>query len=526
MASSLERAFQIPDVMDAIASWIPLVRYDPMKRSPSFMFTQSTSFLDEYTYTPHHLLSCTLVSRKWHALFTPYLYQDYIGPFIREKGLLGCTLGPKSNSRHIRRFLLQSKDDCRLYRKGLAFSPPTNLVELFLFWTSDENAKLLHHNQGPQLRKLVWHRGALKERMAKVHQDALLNLPYLEELDLSGWIMTDDFLLKMLKACSRTLTTLRLATQGLIEGAYTYEPGTTEYFFELQEHELMLPKLKSLTLDLGLSQRIIAILLQVCPAMEEFRVILGNNYRLFPHIAETLQQRCPNLHAIHYVAPIDSTDGTALWVVRDSEEYILFRDCCSKQGLKHASLRCTKQDIVPIAQALQSHSATLVSLELLQQRGYKTIPPTFMDCVLSLLTTCGSLKDLRLRADCTVDEICQIFHTPWACKGLEAFVIDDYRPSDWDLYHPSPISVGVRAKLLDKCQRARTKTWPGSKHHHEYRHDGQGWFLKPGLEKTYYYHAFVDASMKRKLFEHMSASGIKQAKYVRLNGAEFFAQEQ
>jgi hypothetical protein len=61
----------------------------------------------------------------------------------------------------------------------------------------------------------------------------------------------------------------------------------------------------------------------------------------------------------------------------------------------------------------------------------------------------------------------------------------------------------------------------------EYRNDGQGWFLRPGLEKEDLLEALEEDDWKRQLFKHMhSTSGIRRAKYVRLNSTEFFACDQ
>ncbi|KAK3822894.1 MAG: hypothetical protein J3Q66DRAFT_397367 [Benniella sp.] len=81
--------------------------------------------------------------------------------------------------------------------------------------------------------------------------------------------------------------------------------------------------------------------------------------------------------------------------------------------------------------------------------------------------------------------------------------------------------------LKAERKRIRQSTWPRRFRHHEYRDDGQGWFLKPGLSEDMFTEALADNDWKRRLFEHMyTTSGMRKVKRVNLNSAVFFSHEQ
>jgi len=522
MTSSIERALQIPEILQRVAYWLPLFepKPGPWTKPYSYVFSPSDDFEREYSYAPHNLLPCTLVSRLWNHCFTPYLYHYCIQRRANQRtSTESIPSGFQRNSHHIRRYLAQPKDSPERYRKGLALSPPNNLLDLFLYSVNDENAKLLHCNQGPRLRRLVWHRGAMKDRMAKVHQDALTNLPCLEELDLSGWVMSDDFLFKILKGCSRTLKTLRLqAIQRFEEGVYAYIPDITGDEFYIHEHELMLWNLKSLSLRLDLMSRTAQILMQVCPSLEEFRFGLLGPSLASPLIVDLLRKHCPKLHTIHNHLSADGTDYR--WISNPEAYASVFKDGCPT-GLKHASLTVPRGADDLTMNALLCHTATLVSLELGFIRDWELHHPTFnMDQMSTLFTSCGSLKELRLsHVNCSVESLEQILVAPWTCQDLEVLVIDGYRPSDWS----------IRYQTLSQSQwgQRMQRAYPHNRRQYDYGNDGQGWVMRPELDPEALYNALIDAGWKRRLFDHMyTKSGVRQVKYVRLNETEFFAKEQ
>ncbi|KAF9941477.1 hypothetical protein BGZ65_003147 [Modicella reniformis] len=149
-----------------------------------------------------------------------------------------------------------------------------------------------------------------------------------------------------------------------------------------------------------------------------------------------------------------------------------------------------------------------------------------MKLAAKMLAHCGKLKDVSFlninRETSSMTELLKEY--------LENLIITGYRTS-------FAFVIGI-TPTTDSGSFARRQNWkpsanvsdrarrPRKFRHHEYRDDGQGWFLRLGLDNDSFDKAIEDGEWKRKLFEHMyTTSGIKNAKYVRLNDTEFFALE-
>ncbi|KAG0245311.1 hypothetical protein BGX31_007647 [Mortierella sp. GBA43] len=154
--------------------------------------------------------------------------------------------------------------------------------------------------------------------------------------------------------------------------------------------------------------------------------------------------------------------------------------------------------------ALLFHADTLVMLDI--------------ECPIYLRK--NSMGNLRLSDFCyRVELMARLFTIPWGCQGLEQLIIE---------YRPTGKSITIPPERLEFESKAiRKDASPGKLQHHEYRNDGQGWFLKPGLDQERFLDALEDGDWKRSIFKHMfKTSGIRKAKYIRINQTEFFAREQ
>ncbi|KAG0245309.1 hypothetical protein BGX31_007645 [Mortierella sp. GBA43] len=206
---------------------------------------------------------------------------------------------------------------------------------------------------------------------------------------------------------------------------------------------------------------------------------------------------------------------------------LLFKDGCGPQGLKCASIGLSEGVSDLMKDALLFHANTLVTLEI-ESSYHWNGNPRIMDHirnVASLLKRCRSLKQVRLLDyGYTTASMFMLLSTPWGCQGLEQLVIR-YWPSERYL---TLEDIPRKFKRIEaERKRIRQSAWPRKLRHHEYSDDGQGWFLTPGLDRKKFIQAIIDRDWKRLLFEHMyENSGIRKAKYIRLNQTEFFAQEQ
>jgi len=311
--SSTSRALQLPEILHAIALSIPLFEHDSLLRPSSYSYSPFSCFERYYVYTLRHLLPCTLVSRLWNSCFTPHLYHYYIENYETPLLLLNtrCIKAFQKNHRHSRRYRVFNPD--RRYFSDVRFPEteflPRELVGLFLYTISESTAKLLLCNQGPQLRQLVWSGNRFGCKMEKIYEDALTNLPCLEQLELNEWHVTNELMYRMLQNCSRTLKELKLKAIAGFDEKLFYEdinaicsldnncfvakvPGPSSW---------TLPRLKSLKLVLDDMQSQASVLLpQVCPALESIRIKVKSKGHPVQQLIATLHEHCPHLHTIHY----------------------------------------------------------------------------------------------------------------------------------------------------------------------------------------------------------------------------------
>ncbi|KAF9363854.1 hypothetical protein BGX34_003187 [Mortierella sp. NVP85] len=521
MTSSVEKALQLPEVLDTIAYWVPLFEHKFLFWPPVLCYDDECDE-DFDSYRPRHLYSCTLVSRLWNTCFTPHLYHYFFdsgGSFNTSEG---HTLGLQRNSRHIRRFMSNR------YRGKLSFpieSLSGNIVGLFLHAFHEETAQLLISGQGSQLKQFVARVSSIK--LQNVFENALTRFSCLEELDMRGWgRMANKLVYRILSNCSGTLRELKI--MGLLP-VREEEP----LFFDDPEHGYLnkdpakrphwsLPHLKSLTLELNDRECQTGVHLpRLCPALESICITMDEYVDQIPLFTSILREHCHNLRKIRIGASLPFVRGNYR---RAPLNYtILFRDSCGPRGLQSASLTMPDGIDDYMKDAFLFHADTLVTLELDCLQRPLHDGPMIIENVAQLLGRCKSLKQVLLwQVQSDLSSMAPLLAVPWACQGLEQLVIDGYRPAN----DPSPKA----AENFKESRSPDEELERGQERlisQNAYRNDGQGWFLKPGLEKKDLQEALEDADWKRGLFEHMhSTSGILRAKYVRLNSTEFFACDQ
>ncbi|KAK3822895.1 MAG: hypothetical protein J3Q66DRAFT_330373 [Benniella sp.] len=541
MSSSMSRALALPEILHAIARWVPLFESDAPIRST---FHPPIDF-EDYVYVPNDFRSCTLVSRIWNVVFTPYLYHYYFDNYTEasmEPGSHAFDAFLKHNHlfRRYCSFRKASGEDLVPFKTE---APPRNLIGLFLYSTVGPAANLLLCNQGPQLRQLSWVGQWPLSGMDQIYQDALMNLPCLEELELRMWTVSNDLMYRMLRGCAKTLKTLRLETvKGFDNDIFHYRDdsrvgksikGTNDDHCNEGESRWILPQLKSLQLLLSWELSFSAVLLpQLCPALETIDLRVDMEEHSIPQLVSTLRKNCPNLNSIIYHEGYSMAHEYGYFP--EPEIYAsLFKDSFSSPGLQYASMGLSAGLNQSMTEALLFHATTLVILTL-RYRSRDPFPDGFlsptelgMERLAVLLGQCKHLKELQLFDPvCPVEYLEGLMAAPWGCQQLEQLVIEGYESSASDSRSEANI-LETNKRLAAERKRIRQKAWPRKLRHHEYRDDGQGWFLEPGLEVDAFHEAIADGDWKRRLFGHMhTTSGLRNVNHIKLNGTEFFSQEQ
>ncbi|KAG0245305.1 hypothetical protein BGX31_007641 [Mortierella sp. GBA43] len=567
MSSSTSRALQLPEILHQIAQWIPLFQHGPVSELAQMRYyPMYDHFEPKFTYKPCHLASCTLVSRLWNTCFTPYLYHYYVE---EQEGKDRQCLSFRQHSHLIRRFLPSS--DQAKFAKQLPYEedkPPENLVGLFMYTMRSPLDKLLVLNQGSSLRQLVWTGNSRIAEDAVAHREALMSLTGLEELELRRLTITNGVLYRILCSCAESLRTLRLENvNGFDERAFESgdedldislgHNGDDEEFTNLLAdvttnsmtvaingsssnsdsrlaEPLTLPRLKSLRLLLARGQPKSSVLLvRRCPSLESIHITVDREELPVSLLVEALRENCPHLASIGYYA-MRLDDG----YYPEAPLYAsLVKDSFRSAHLRNISLGLPYGLDDHTMEALLFHAGTLTELELRccanSRLPERRRTPAVMDMkkMVVLLAQCVRLQMVRLiRVRCGIQDLHQLFSAPWGCRGLKTLLIDGYTPTpylstnsqmDATVYHSK------RQELRTRSKRIRQEAWPRKLRHHEYRDDGQGWFLKPGLTGNDFFDALVDGDWKRQLFRHLyTTSHVDSIKFVRLNHTEFYSKEQ
>ncbi|KAG0364309.1 hypothetical protein BC939DRAFT_447274 [Gamsiella multidivaricata] len=528
MSNSSQKALELPEILDAIARSIPV--YDP----PTAFFNFSSE--DPRIFTPHNLLPCTLVSRLWHACFIPYLYHHLFDD--SQSSILRKRLAPfRKHSHHFRYY--HSFSARKVYELPFEISlPPRNLVSLSLHRPSDALLDLLIWNQGSQLRELSCSGDWTTILFKSLHQEALMNLPCLQELVLVRWTLSSDFMYGMLSTCKSSLKRLRIeSVSGLYEDLFfdhekNYS-GPDDHISSAIASKIRAPRfqmtqLTSLALALDWVQSTSSIFFPcVCPALERLDLTVDTESFDFLQLSRNLRLYCPNFHTLRYKEGYSMEYEHGCFPVPDIYAG-LFKNC-SLNGLKYASLGLPMGLNDLMLDALLTHAATLETLKLRNKywnnngRAFSSLE---MSQVLHLLTNCRNLKHLVLNGtNCSVRTLEDLCTQPWVCTKLEYLVIDGYIDSP-PLQELSRSDLRPHQALKEVQQRVRRQAAQFPEVDHEkYKDDGQGWYMRCDMDPLGFLKAKEDEDIKRRLFVHMAEiSGVKGVKYLRLRRTEFFAE--
>ncbi|KAF9942316.1 hypothetical protein BGZ65_005100 [Modicella reniformis] len=570
MSSVASSALNIPEILQEIAQWIPLFEDD--------------------LYAPHNLASCLLVSRLWKTCFTPRLYryfyvnEDHISHsknhVLYSKDQLKSSAFQKHNL-FVR--IILSPSPGPFLRSSPSYEidiPPSigggeglvvgggygNGLGYYSSYFPAGNLSIRSHlhnqyRQWGQLSYLASRRlGAF--RQTQYREILSMDLPCLEELELNGFQVSSELLYEIVWRCAGTLRKLNVAQMIEFDERFikTYgedcnddhDTNYTNYTNytnfnnkdtnitstistsssgnnntigdKIKGGQWTLPRLKSLRLEL------------VNKAAEQ-SLILTRRYEkpCIEQLTSTLREYCPNLHSIGYGSILERTGNYP-----NPESYaLLVKKSFASPRLRCASLSFPRGLEDSMMEALLFHATTLVDLDLrfsvnpLWPGGNRNVANLNMEMICILLSHCDKLKEVRLwGVGCNAHFMDGLFVRPWRCQGLEALVIHGYDSIEIKTNVSRRItsdgSYNDAAKAEEEEYRCLIQDAISRRSRgHEFCDDGQGWFLNPRLAWSKYYDALMNIQWKRRLFEHMyTTSGVKSAKYIRLNDTEFFAEEQ
>ncbi|KAF9198819.1 hypothetical protein BGZ49_000247 [Haplosporangium sp. Z 27] len=406
---------------------------------------------------------------------------------------------------------------------------------------------LLSVNQGPQLKELAFH-AIVRVRpieLSQQCQEAITNLPCLEELDLKNWNINNELMANILGKCS---SKLKILTLNSIAGFDEKLFFGTKYIKEDLEvtgalPPLQLTSLTNLTMLLDWIQSRSAIYFPIlCPALQSLNITVDMDEHDVSQLIKVLQTYCPRLTSIEYHAGYSMLHEYGYYP-KPHIHASLFKD--STSCLKSISTGLPHGLDSLMFDALLTHASTLEVIELRcrTRRSYGSDdgPGPIMERVQKLVVQCKNLKRLTLLdLKCPVEELSLLCVEPWECKNLESLTIEGYKsPEGLD-------RITKTQKMYHK--QMRQNAWPRRLRHHEYRWNDDddsdaefeksqrflrqsqrqsGWFLKAGLTEHSFLEALLDYEVKRKLFSHLGkTSGLKNLRFIQLGKTEFFKDEQ
>ena len=485
MSSSVSKALHVPEILQEIAFWMPLFEYGLSSGLPEFKHYSTYSWFDfENTYAPHNLARCLLVSRLWNRCFTSQLYQYYVHQ---------ANISPRSYKQKRRAFdrhfhlIRWVANDYKHGEKNPPYSPRVklgNLEGLFLYTTWPDLPTLLVSTQGPELKQLLLTGYGLFEN-PEVHQNALMSLSCLEELTLSKCLVSNRLLFGILTGCAKTLKKLNIESirgfdKGLFEmhgDGISRDNNTNNSIIggTTGKPRWTLPHLKSLSMGPNYAEgsEMTALLPRLFPALESINIIIHEDVDQIAELISTLREYCNNLNSIGY-GPTP-WDEFCLAVFPEPKIYgSLFKDSFATARLQCASVLVSNVLDEQILDALLFHATTLVKLELLYHCFITRLEEGWgIDKVAILLSECERLKDVRL-VNCwrKPGALKQLFARPWRCQELETLMITGYETLD---------------RYVEDQQYKMPKYDPLKPRRHQFCDDGQGWFLKPGLDAKAFY---------------------------------------
>ncbi|KAF8941647.1 hypothetical protein BGZ58_003677 [Dissophora ornata] len=545
--SATSKALQLPEILEAIARFIPL-------------FDEPGPLVEYYSFAPHKLLPCILVSRLWHRCFLPFLYHCYVdNHYTPPTSTSSSTLTSPVDSTvdtivpaHIAAF----RKHAQLFRRFIAYgarrpgalpfnvdSPPNNLIVLHLYGSTEMLANLLVANQGNQgqLKDFRWTGQWRVTTIDTPYREALMNLPRLETLFLEKWKCDNELLFGVLSKCQGTLRNLMLESiagfderlfLGTYKGNMVGNVASSECDHKgLDKKEgspiLQLTNLKHLRMLLDWTQSPAAVYIPcMCPALESLDLTVDEGKFDLTQLTTILRTHCPNLNTISY------EEGYSMmyehgYFPQPSIYASLYKDCAMSRSaqLRNITVALPLGLDCHMLEALLTHSTTLEVLDLRCCYDGRALAQASLDMsqMVLIFNRSPNLREVMLSdVNCAINSFDDLLSQPWVCRNLSSLVIDGYTPS-----YGADDDNPERLRHEKHRRRIREQASPRKSRLHEYRDDGQGWYLSPGLSEYGFSEALADGLMKRRLFEHMSdISGIRKMTYLRLNETSFFGEEQ
>ncbi|KAG0259642.1 hypothetical protein BG011_002493 [Mortierella polycephala] len=397
-------ALQIPEILELIARYVPLF--------------YSLDDDDRDTMDPSHLYSCILVSHQWHQCFLPHLYHYY------DDRVMGSMAMPifilRKHAHLIRRYI------CLAEVQTLLDLQPKSLLGLHTNTTLAGWRPAMDHlllKCGHQLRELTLSGTGFSEELKDDRLQALMHLPYLEELRLMRWRISTEALRGILNGCSANLSILSLGTiSGFNEHAFGPWTGTSYSKEQEQEpqHWPWLSKLRVLQMTLDFIQSPASIHLpRICPALETVRLIVDQDDDFdLTVLSRTLREHCPKLDSIMYTESYSMRNEYGFFP-QSTIYAALFKD--STRKLRSATLSLPEGMDDEMLEALLSQAATLEAIELRCARSCSM----GMSDIIKILASCARLKSVvLLEANCPSRDLDQLLTQPWACQNLQTLKID------------------------------------------------------------------------------------------------------
>ncbi|KAG0271887.1 hypothetical protein BGZ95_000251 [Linnemannia exigua] len=387
--STLERTsnpLELPEILTRVAYYL-----SPWEKLPSRFSGQL-----ETEFKPKSVLACMQVSKLWHQIMLPVLWQSYSGHYFVKAPL---------------KLIHKRSPFFRYFRSFQGHEGPyqcTSLVDLNM----SQHSKTSHGNgidietqndlvaANRDLRKLYWHGPS---KLVPMYVESLARLRRIDDLMLLCWQGHNGQLSEILRAVAGTVTRLGLySIHGVAEGALMVDSGNGI------KEQLVLPHVIKLAYRINHKESSgLEELVRCCPNLKKLYIIPEVTYDM-TRLTKNIQECCPNLEAL-----------TVKYVELDDEDFVALLYGCRRGGPGLVRLRMNVHGLSDaLTNAILGHSATLQSIKL-DVRTYSTLD---VKNLLRILMECRQLWRFDLQGcsrGTTADLQSVLKSQTWGCKCLE-----------------------------------------------------------------------------------------------------------
>ncbi|KAK3845831.1 MAG: hypothetical protein J3R72DRAFT_435688 [Linnemannia gamsii] len=404
--STLERTsnpLELPEILTRVAYYLPPWEKLPNRRSGQL----------ETEFKPKTVLACMQVSKLWHQIMLPVLWESYSGHYFTKAPLM---------------LIHKRSPFFRYFRSFQGHEGPyqcTSLVDLNM----SQHSKTSHGNgidiatqndlvaANRDLRKLYWHGPS---KLVPMYIESLVQLRRIDDLMLLCWQGHNGRLAEILRAVAETVTRLGLySIHGVAKGDLMVDSG------DGIKQQLVLPYVIKLAYRINHEEsRGLEELVRCCPNLKKLYIIPERNYDM-ARLTKNMQECCPKLEAL-----------TIKYVELDDEDFVTLLYGCRRGAPGLVRLRMNVHGLSDaLTNAILGHSATLQSIKL-DVRTYSTLD---VKNLLRILMECRQLWRFDLQG-CSrgtmADLQSELKSQPWGCKYLEFFGLSISPPL------PSRLQVG------------------------------------------------------------------------------------